>query len=101
MTKFLAETKGSFQLVDFHNSQSVLQAHRPSVIVMSTFFQGQMAHDKIKLLGEVNDEATDEEFVKYWTESEDAALAVESFLASFAIEQPTEKAAPKGKEKAK
>jgi hypothetical protein len=101
MKKFLAETKGDFQLVDFSNRQALLQAHRPSVIEMSSFFQSQMGYDRIKLLGEVSAEATDEEFVKYWDECDTAELAVDSFLAAFSVEETSAKPAAKGKGKAK
>jgi hypothetical protein len=95
MKKYLAETKGSFQLVDFSYRQQVVQAHRPAVITMTTFIQQHVGGDRVKLLGEVSDEATDEEFQKYWEESGDAALAVDSFLASFPVEAVSEKPAAK------
>jgi hypothetical protein len=95
MKKYLAETKGPFQLVDFSHRQQILQAHRPSVIVMTSFIQQHIGRDGVKLLGEVSEAATDDEFVKYWEESEDAALAVDSFLAAFTLEEVTEKPATK------
>lgn len=100
MQKALVETTGSFQLMDFARGGAMAQAHRPSVVELSTFFQGRVANGNLKLLGRVNDEATDEEFVKYWEDSEDATLAVEAFLASFEVEEVSEKPAAKPKPKA-
>jgi hypothetical protein len=43
----------------------------------------------------VNDQATEEEFVKYWEDSgRDHELAVASFLAAFPLEAPAPKKAP-------
>lgn len=82
--KVLAATKGDFQLVDFNNGGQVLQAHRPSVIVSTDFIQGRIGLNQVSILGEVNDEATDEEFVATLAEYEgDEEKAVEAFLAGY------------------
>jgi outer membrane usher protein FimD/PapC len=94
MQKHLAETKGNFQLVDFTHNSQLLSAHRPSVVSLSTFMQGRVANGQVNLLGKVNEEATDEEFQAYWVESENAELAVASFLEAFTMVELTEKVAP-------
>lgn len=94
--KYLAETTGNFELYDQHGNGQIVAGDRPSVIENSSFVNQRVALEQIKYLGEVNDEATDEEFAKYWKESNnDSALAIDSFLASFGVE----KASTKGKQK--
>ena len=95
LEKHLVETTGSFELVDFSYKSQVLDSTRPSVVAMTTFIQGRVALGQVRVLGELSDESTDEEFVNYWKESEDPALAVDAFLATFGKEAVTEKPATK------
>lgn len=92
--KYLMETKGQFQLVDYATDNTI-QADRPSVIEMTRFFESRVALDQIRVLGKLKDEASDEEFVKYLAESEgDMELAVDSFLSAFGVtDNVTEKVA--------
>ena len=97
--KVLAETTGTFQLVDFSEDRQVLQAHRPSVVTMSNFLQMRIAAQQLRILGKVNDEATDEEFAKFWTDSEDSELATASFLSAYELVELTDKTVVKKKAK--
>ena len=72
MTKILIETKGDFELIDYSQSLTglVIRADRPTVSAdNSSFVSQRAAAGQIKVLGAVNDEATDEEFQKFWDES--------------------------------
>lgn len=95
MPKFLVETKGPYQLVDFGHRHQVVQSHRPSVVEQTAFIQTRVALAQLHVLGELDVEATDEEFAKYWSESEDSALAVDSFLSAFKLDTPSEKVTQK------
>ena len=87
MAKQLIETTGSFELVDYAGTQTTLiQASRPTVAESTPFVASRAAIGQIKFLENLNDEATDEEFAKYWSESNgDRALAIESFKAAYGI----------------
>ncbi|MES0134505.1 hypothetical protein NKJ88_06015 [Mesorhizobium sp. M0016] len=98
--KILCETNGEFQLIDFGNGGNIVAAHRPSVVSGSPFISARAALGQIKVLGNLADEATDEEFVEYFVAAEDAELAVASFLDAYAPEG-TKKVATKGKGKGK
>lgn len=84
--KILCETTGPFQIVDFDNGGAVIRSHRPSVAVNSHLISSRAAIGQITVLGNVNDEATDDEFAVYWKETEgDKKLAVASFLEAYAV----------------
>lgn len=91
--KVLVETTGSFMLMS--NGQEV-QNNRPSVIVNSDFFQSRVANGQLKVLGQLQDTATDAEFAAFWVESkQDNALAAASFISKFGIPPVTAKDAEK------
>lgn len=94
--KILCETNGNFQLIDFGAGGNLIRAHRPSVVLGSSFVSSRAAIGQIKVLGNVSDEATDEEFEKYFDEAGDAELAVAAFLEAFSTEV-TKKLATSGK----
>lgn len=87
MIKILAETKGSFQLVDLTYKGQLIRAQRPCVVENSNFVQDRIGRNQIRVISELKDEATDAEFVAYLTESKgDMDLAVDSFLSEFGKE---------------
>lgn len=95
MTKNIYETTGAFQLVGSSRAEHVPH-NRPAVLESSHFTQKFQSTGALNVLGTVNDEATDEEFAKYWAESKgNRDLAVQSFIAAF----PVETSAPKGRAK--
>lgn len=100
--KILCETTGAFQLVDFEMGGAVIRSHRPCVVSQSHFVSAHAAAGRIRVLGNVNDEATDAEFAKYVKESDgDLQLAIESFMASFALDTPSAKDKAPGAEEVK
>jgi len=105
MEKKLIETSGDFQYV-CPQSMQLVHAHRPTVVEMSAFIASKIATGSVKFLADLQAQATDEEFVKYWEEAkDDMKLVVESFKSSFKREPelkatsfklaPEPKAAPK------
>lgn len=90
--KMLCESVGRAQLIDLYNGGQRVSGIRPSVIELTDFIRQRAAVNQLKFLGELQDDATDEEFAKYWQESdEDAALAVDSFMGAYGKERQTEK----------
>lgn len=62
----------------------VISAFHPAVVKMSGFIEQRLASRELKLLGNVNDAATQAEMDKYVADSEgDTDLAIASFLAAF------------------
>ncbi|CCV12941.1 hypothetical protein [Mesorhizobium sp. STM 4661] len=98
--KILCETNGSFQLIDFGNGGDIVAAERPSVVRGSPFISARAAIGQLKVLGNVADEATDEEFAEFFKSAEDSQLAVSSFLDAYS-DEPTTKVAPKSKGRGK
>lgn len=97
MTKLLVETTGEFLLQDtFHPSRQIVQEHRPSVVEKTSFIEQRLAGGQIKLLAlNLKDEASDEEFEKYFAESEgDIELAISSFVAAFTVDAVAPKKKP-------
>ena len=71
-------------LLDFGNGGDKIDAYRPSVVRASDFISNRAAAGQVRILGQVNDEATDAEFEEYLNESNrDVELAVNSFLATY------------------
>lgn len=95
--KILCETNGSFQLVDFGNGGDVIKADRPSVVSGSPFVSARAALGQLKVLGNVNDEATDAEFEEYFKASDSSELAVASFLEAYSTEVTKKVSKRKGK----
>lgn len=94
MMKQIVQTTGDFQLY-LPYPEHYAHAHRPSVVATSTFFEQHAAAGRIQVLGQVSDEATDEELVKYLEESKgDVELAVASFIAAFSLPVEAEEAPP-------
>ena len=94
--KILAETTGPFMLQDLGFQMQVIPSHRPAVVQSTSFIQTRIASSQIKVLGELVQEATDEEFKEFIRESIkddviDMPLAVASFLSKFGTEKLTSK----------
>lgn len=80
--RMIVETTGDFQLVDAETG-FLVRFDRPSVPPVTSFIQA-MAGSKLRILGNVSDEATDEEFEVYLKESGgDVKLAMASFISAF------------------
>ena len=94
--KFLAETTGSFGLLDLATGANV-NATRPSVIPRSGFIDARIALGQITKIADVPADVTDEDFEAFWIDSGgDRDLAVASFLAQFSPEaEPASTPAPK------
>jgi hypothetical protein len=79
--KVIAITTGAFQLLDSLTGD-LISAFRPSVVEKTSFLTARHAIDQVKVLAEVADSATDDEFAKHWHEAgKDIDLAVQSFTA--------------------
>ncbi|BCJ91785.1 hypothetical protein IZ6_25200 [Terrihabitans soli] len=104
--KLIVETTGDFQLLDPTNGK-VIRYDGLTVTDESPFLSSRAAIGQVRVVAQVNDEATDEELRKYAEECKgDQTLLLESFLASYGVEvegQPEPEKAPKkrGKGKAK
>lgn len=84
--KQIVETTGEFQLY-LPAPGFFAHAHRPSVVHIAAFFEQNAAAGRIKILGHVNDDATDEEFAAFLASAKgDVDLAVASFISSFPAE---------------
>lgn len=91
--KLLLETTGDFMLVD-PQTNSEIAWNRPSVCAMSGFIQMRMAAGQLKVIAnDLDDSATDDEFVKFVAESKgDLELAKDSFISAFGPEAMRKKA---------
>lgn len=89
--KALVETVGDFQLVDFNHNRQTVPSERPAVVVLSKFIQERVSAGQIRVITQVGEEATDDEFLNYWKESENPELAVDSFITTFPDGKPTQK----------
>lgn len=104
MTRSILETTGDFQLIDFETN-TLIRFQGPTLVEQAdtAFIQARITIGHLKLIGVVNDEATDEELLKYIKESDgNYELAVASFMSAFPVEgstplpTPVEKKARKG-----
>lgn len=61
----------------------VVEAYRPSVVTATAFVNSRLASGMLVLVAaDIPDAATDEDFRKFWKDSDrDEALAVQSFLS--------------------
>lgn len=83
--KQIVETTGDFELYVPAPEQHCL-SDRPSVVVTSNFISQHAAAGRLRLIAQVNDDATDLEFAKYVKESKgDIELAVASFVSAFPV----------------
>ena len=96
--KLLVETTGPFQIY-YPVPEQFARADRPCVVTQSSAMSVGIASGKLKLLGTVNDEATDEEFLAFLKDSKGKDLAVASFLSKFSDEEPEPEAKPARKAK--
>lgn len=107
MSKLLVETTGEFMLVDYDQKGLIIEHNRPTVTEPTTFVQTRTSLGQLRVVAELTDEATDEEFAKYVKDSDgDIELAVDAFKTSFSasnekttIKQPeTKRRGPKPSE---
>lgn len=97
--KFLAETTGSFGLIDLSTGANV-NASRPSVVPRSGFIDARIALGQITKVADVPEDTTDVEFEAFWNDSDgDRDLAVAAFLSKFDPEAPKESTAKPRKAK--
>lgn len=91
--KFLVETTGDFMLV---NGGFEYPEDRPCVPPEVNFFlQSRVTAGQVRVLGRVQDDATDGEFKSYFEECEgDSQMAVEAFLSAFGFEEASTKGLP-------
>lgn len=97
--KYIVETMGDFQLLDPSvPGGQLLPAHRPAVLEKTGFIGQRISLGQVRILAEVNDEATDAEFEQYLRESDgDRELALASFQSAFDPAQPSLDLKPKAK----
>lgn len=83
MTMLLVATAGNFQLIDTV-SQKLIRHEGLTVAPKTDFLD--LFIDRIDVISELSDEATDAEWLKYVAESEgDLDLARDSFLSSYGV----------------
>jgi len=85
--KLLCETTDNFMLIDYFNGGDTVESYRPCVVRPSQFFQMHAAAHRLRIIAQVNDEATDQEFLSYLKDAEDEELAVASFVDAYPLEQ--------------
>lgn len=79
--KHLIETDGEFMLMDPQTGQ-VISENRPSVVKSTTFLEERISKGQVNLIrARLPESASDEEFVTYWQEKPEIAVA--AFLSSF------------------
>lgn len=86
MTQVICETTGDFQLVDYGNEGRIVPAFRPAVATLTSFLSQRAAAGQLRVIANVSDEATDEEFVAYLKDSEDVSLAIAAFTDAYSVE---------------
>lgn len=100
--KLLVQTTAPHMYLDMTQHLQQVQAFRPSVVVNSPYIQNLIAATKVTIVcASLKDEATDEEFAKYVSESEgNIDLAVSSFVKTFnPVEEVEQTVTPKAAEK--
>lgn len=96
--KILVETTGDFMLID-RQQDLAIECDRPAVTERTPFVHVQIGLGQLHVLSELQEAATDEEFQKYVTDSEDMDLAVASFVAAFGPDTTTKKTTRRGRRK--
>ena len=80
--KSLVETTGEFQLL--LGDGRLIRSQGYTVVERSEFVHARTVLGQVRTVGEVNDDATDEEWLKFVSESDgDLELALASFVSSF------------------
>jgi len=94
--KFLVETRGAYQLIDYDSRNPTIRFAGCTVIMNTDFVQSRIADSQITIRGELTDESTDEEWLKYQAETpDDLDFAVSSFLSAFGVKPEPEVEEPK------
>lgn len=98
----LVETIGAYQLVDHDRRNPVIRHEGYTVVHRTDFVSYRISLGQLRIVAELTAEATDDEWLKYVSESDnDLNLARDSFLSSFgpkaAPSQPKVKPIPVAK----
>jgi hypothetical protein len=98
--RLLVETAGAFQLND-SQTRTLIRATGHTVVVQSPFVEQRCALGQLYVAAQVNDDATQEEWLAFVKECEgDTTLAIESFKSKFPLTAPSsEPAEPETKTK--
>jgi hypothetical protein len=84
--KNILETTGSFQIVDA-DTGTLVRFEGYTVAPPSNFSQSRIALGQLSVKGQVNDDATDEEWLKYVAESDgNLDLALEAFVSAYPVD---------------
>jgi len=88
--KVIVQTTGQFSLIDFAQKAEINMGV-PTVVRSTAFIEERLSMGQLKVLGQVGDNASQDEMAKYLSESDgDAELAVASFIAAFPVDAPSE-----------
>jgi hypothetical protein len=80
----LVETDGAFQLIDQDRRNPTIRHEGYTVVHRTDFVSYRVAIGQLGIVAELNDEATDEEWMKYYADSDfDLELARDSFLSTY------------------
>ncbi len=91
--KYLVETTGDFMLIDPDGTQ--IRHDGYSVVKHSPFIQERVVAGQIRTVAEVNDEATDTDWLDYVKDSDgDLDLALASFVSTYPTEGKKKKEEP-------
>lgn len=90
--KLLIATTAAHLYVDPTNGM-VVEPFRPTVVPNSQYIAVLMAANKVELIAkDLDDDATDEEFEKFFKESDNKAdLAIDSFVSKYSTAPKVEK----------
>lgn len=97
----LVETDGAFQLIDHDRRNPTIRHSGYTVVHRTDFVSYRVSLSQLRIVAELNDEATDQEWLKYYADSDfDLELARDSFLSTYGktakplIEAPKPKGTP-------
>ncbi len=85
--KLVVETNGAYQLADVEVPNGVIRHEGYTVVDPTGFVNRVTGFGQLSVKGQVNDEATDEEWLTYVSESKgDLQLALEAFQSAYPLE---------------
>lgn len=94
--KLIVETVGDFQV--YGSTENWARHNRPSVVFAGGLMEQRTANGTLRVLAQVNDDATDEGLVDALAEAQgDTELAVQSYASEFPLEKPEGEAPVKQK----
>jgi hypothetical protein len=80
----LVETDGAFQLIDQDRRNPTIRHEGYTVVHRTDFVAYRISLSQLRIIAELNDDATDQEWLKYYADSDfDLELARDAFLSTY------------------